>query len=63
MPVNNKSRKNKINTCSLALVALPMQHKFFSDNVKNNTDDYLLLVKKLPGCVCFTDKQQLDVLF
>jgi hypothetical protein len=32
--------------------------------MNDNTDDYFLLVKnKLLDCVCFTDKQQSDILF
>jgi hypothetical protein len=31
---------------SLALLASPMHHKWHSDNVNDNTDDYFLLVNK-----------------
>jgi hypothetical protein len=49
---------------SLALLVSPVQHKQYSDNVNNKTVDYFLLViKRLLDCVCFTDKQQLHVLF
>jgi hypothetical protein len=48
---------------SLTLLASPMQHKEYSDNVNDNIDDFFLLVnKKLLDCMCFTDKQQLGIL-
>jgi hypothetical protein len=41
-----------------------MQHKQYSDNVNDNTDDYILLVyKRLLDCMYFTDKQQFHILF
>jgi hypothetical protein len=56
--MNNKSRKNKRNTCFPRNSSLTSVPQIYSDSVNDNTDNYFLLINKyLLDCVCFTDKQ------
>jgi hypothetical protein len=51
--VNNKLWKNKKKiSASLSLLASPMQHKQYSDNVNDNSDNYFLLVNKSYWSAC-----------
>jgi hypothetical protein len=64
--MNNKSWKNKRNTCLPFTSSLTNAARMilYSDNVNDNIDVYLFLINnELLDCVSFTDKQQFDILF